>query len=61
MKLHTEKIKCALTASPRLQYERSLLLLMGLKEVFRRTETMDTASSSLSLFLSLLFCMWNHI
>lgn len=52
MKLHTEKIKCALPTSPRLQPERSLLLLMGFREVFRSMETKEAASSSLSLFLS---------
>lgn len=61
MKLHMDKIKCALTASLRLQPERSLLLLMGFQEVFRSMETKEASSSSLSLFLSLLFCMWNHI
>lgn len=61
MKLHMEKIKCALTASLRLQPERKLLLLMGFREVFRSAETKEAACSSLSLFLSLLFCTWSHI
>ena len=61
MTLHMEKIKCALTASLRLQPERSPLLLMGLKEVFQSTETKDAASPPPSLLLSLLFRVWNHI
>lgn len=34
MTMHMENIKCALSASLRQQAERSLLLLVGLKEVF---------------------------
>lgn len=60
MKLLMEKIKGALSTSLRPQPERSLLLLMGLKEVFRSIETKDTAASS-PASASLLFCMWNHI
>lgn len=60
MTVHGED-KCVLTAFPRLQPEKGLLLLMGLKEVFRSTETKGASSSSLSLFLSFLFYMWNHI
>ena len=55
MTLSWEKIKCALIASPRLQPERSLLLLMGLKEVFRSTETRRPPPPPASLFLSPLF------
>lgn len=61
MTLSWEKIKCALIASPRLQPERSLLLLMGLKEVLRSTETRRPPRPPPSLFLSPLFRMWNHI
>lgn len=56
-----EKITCALTASRRLQPERSLLLLMGLKEVFRSAETRLLPPPPPSLFLSPLFRVWNHI
>ena len=56
-----EKIKCALTASRRLQPERSLLLLMGLKEVFQSAETRLLPPPPPSLFLSPLFRVWNHI
>lgn len=59
MKLHMEKIKCALNTSPRLQSQRSPLLLMELKEAFRTMETKGVASPA--LFLSLLFCMLRHI
>lgn len=44
MKLCAEKIKCALNASPRLQSQRSPLLLMGLEEMFRTRETKAIAS-----------------
>lgn len=42
----TQKRSSALAASPRLQPEKSLLPLMGLKEVFRSTETKDASSST---------------
>lgn len=61
MALNWEKIKCALIANPRLQPERSLLLLMGLKEVFRSTETRLLPPPPPSLFLSPLSHVWNHI
>lgn len=55
--LHLEQIKCAFTASPRLQPKRSPLLLTGLKEVFRSSETKDVSSSShLCFFPSFSVC-----
>lgn len=56
MKLRAEKIKCALNASPRLQSQKSPLLLMGLEKMFRTKETKAIASPfcfslSLSPFL----------
>lgn len=44
MKLRAEKIKCALNASPRLQSQKSPLLLMGLEKMFRTKETKAIAS-----------------
>lgn len=55
MKLRAEKIKCALNASPRLQSQKSPLLLMGLEKMFRTKETKAIASPlcfSLSLSFS---------
>lgn len=56
MKLHVEKIKCALNASPRLQSQMSPLLLMELKEAFRTMETKGVASPALFLSLSFSAC-----